>query len=382
MTQVRKRIGIAIGFVAVLLAAPVAAQQASPVQVDAVRTELLAQTFPVLGRLVARQSGTVAALTRGPVLEVLVDVGDRVREGDVLVRLALDRLQQTRATRAAEVAESRAALKTARAQLELAQEELDRLEKLKGSAAFSRARYDDKRREVAVAQAGIGEAEANVARTRAELALSDIDLALGVIKAPFSGVVTQKYIERGGYVNVGDQAVALINDRDLEIEADVPSNRLDGLTPGRTIDADLSGLLHFPSVVRAMVPKENALTRTRQVRLIPDIDPATVDDGAGLAAGQTVTIHVPVGETRQVLTVHKDAVLAKGGGNSVYLVADGTVQPRSVTLGVASGDRFVVESGLAEGDLVVTRGNERLRPGQSVIWPEAETAATSGGADG
>ncbi len=344
----------------------------SPVEVDTVRVEPLSQTFPVLGRLIARQSGVVAALTRGPVAEVLVDVGDRVAEGDVVARLALDRLEQTRASKAADLAERGAERRTATAVMRLAEDEMARLEKLKGSAAFSKARYDDKRREVAVAKASIGEADAAIARARADLRLAEIDLSLGVIKAPFSGVVTTRYIERGAYVNVGDPAVALVNDRDLEIEADVPSNRLGGLTPGRSIQASLSDTQRLDAVVRALVPEENALTRTRQVRFIPAIDEATMGKGAGLAAGQTVSVLIPVGEARDVLTVHKDAILSRSGGDSVYLVVDGKAMPKPVTLGVATGDRFVVKTGLSEGDVTVIRGNERLRPGQAVAAPEGQ----------
>lgn len=368
----------AITLLAVIAAPAAAQQQAAPVEVDAVRSEPLAQTFPVLGRLIARQSGTVAALTRGPVAEVLVDVGDRVSEGDVLARLALNRLEQSRAARAAELNERRAERRTATASLDLAREEMARLEKLKGSAAFSKARYDDKRREIAIAEAAIGEADAAISLASAELGLADIDLSLGIVKAPFAGVITRKYVERGAYVNVGDPAFALINDRDLEIEADVPSDRLAGLFPGRELEATLSGRQSLSATVRALVPQENALTRTRQVRFIPDIDAISVNEGPGLAAGQSVNVHVPVGEPRDVVTVHKDAVLPRGGNNQVFVVTDNTVTPRPISLGVATGDRFVVLEGLKPGELVVTRGNERLRPGQQVTWPGAKSAAGDG----
>jgi len=75
-----------------------------------------------------------------------------------------------------------------------------------------------------------------------------------------------------------------------------------------------------------------------------------------------------VGEPRDVVSVHKDAVIARGDGNVVYVVEDGKANIRQVQTGEALGVRFEVISGLVPGDIVVTRGNERLRPGQDVTY--------------
>jgi multidrug efflux pump subunit AcrA (membrane-fusion protein) len=71
-----------------------------------------------------------------------------------------------------------------------------------------------------------------------------------------------------------------------------------------------------------------------------------------------------------VVSVHKDAVLRRQGRASVYVIENGTAQSREVTLGPAVGSRFQVKEGLKPGDIVVIRGNERLRPGQPVSYPE------------
>ena len=166
-------------FVALVLlpAGPANAQKsAALVEVDKVIVEPLSQTMPVLGRFVARQSGPVAALVSGPVEDILVDVGDRVRKGDILVRLATDVTIGNRNLRAAELREKEAALETARADTELASLELRRLENLRKSPAFSQARYEDKRAEVVRFKSKVAEAEAGVARARANLGLANLDL--------------------------------------------------------------------------------------------------------------------------------------------------------------------------------------------------------------
>lgn len=376
---------VAAGLAVAFAAAPAVAQgggQASPVEVDRVVVEPLAQTAPVIGRIVARQRGVVASLTRGPVSAVKVEVGDRVVEGDVLVELARDRLQQSVKAAEAAVARQRAALTTARSQLDLLQQELERLDRLQDSPAFSQARYDDKLREVQTARARIGEAQAAIAAAEADKRLAEIDLDLGLVKAPYNGVVIAKHIVRGAYANIGDSMVTLLNDEDLEIEADVPARLLSGLEAGRLVSFTIGGAeARLDAVVRAQIPEQNALTKTRAVRFVPALDNAAMM--ARLAPGESVTVRIPVGEPRDVVTVHKDAILPQGGA-SVFVVIDGAAQPRPVDLGEAVGRRFVVESGLEPGDVVVTMGNERLRPGQPVRAINAPTGEgeSGGGTDG
>lgn len=348
----------------------------SPVGVDVVVTEPLAQTVPVLGRLISVQRGTVAALTSGPVMEVQVNVGDRVREGDVIVIQAMDRLIRSRDVAKEVVDATLAAVATARSQLALAEQELARLDKLKGSAAFSSANRDDKAFEVSVRRAEVGEAQAEVARARAQLEEAQLDVDLGIIRAPYNGVIVERHTERGAYIGIGAPVVTMVNDEDLEVEADVPSDRIASLSEGREVGLKLGSEIETTAVVRAAVPEENALTRTRVVRFIPDLPEAGAQR---YATGQSVSLLIPVGEARDVVTVHKDAILPRGGSNIVFIVQeDLTVAPRPVQLGEAAGVRFVVNAGLVPGDIVVVRGNERLRPGQSVTWPDAPKPAEPG----
>jgi len=349
--------------------------QTARVEVDAVIVEPLTQTVPALGRFVARQSGPVAALVGGPVAAVLVEVGDRVAKGDLLVRLSTDISIGNRNLRAAELREKQAAVETARAQARLASLELQRLENLKKSAAFSQARYEDKLAEVARYSSEVAEADAAVVRAAANLALAELDLARAEIHAPYNGVVVALHATEGAYVNTGMPVVSLVNDESLEIEADVSAERLAGLAPGREIGIRLDDRQRFTATVRAVIPTESALTRTRPVRFRPIIDRV---EGLRLATDQSVTVLLPVGEPRPVVSVHKDAVVARGTGYMVFVVVGGKAEPRPVRLGEATGARMEVLSGLAPGDLVVVRGNERLLPGQPVTYKDMNPAGGDG----
>ena len=117
------------------------AQRAAVVGVDKVRSESVSQTFPVIGRLVARRAGVVAARVGGPVAEMRVEVGDRVEKGAVMAVLVSDSLGWQRERRAATVAQQQAKLRAASAELQLKQQEMQRVVKLRdnNSAAFRQA---------------------------------------------------------------------------------------------------------------------------------------------------------------------------------------------------------------------------------------------------
>lgn len=344
-----------------------AQNQQTLVRVDRVRTEPLAQKVPVLGRLVARQTGEVAARVSGPVERFHVEVGDRVEAGQVLAELTSTLLQAKRDIAAADLARNRSQVATAQAQLKLSQQDLKRLEGLRKSAAFNQARYDDARQNVEISRSRVDEAKAQVLVAEADLSMEQINLSYTKIRAPYGGVVSRRMTEAGAYLSIGEAVLVLIADKNLEIEADVPVQRLAGLKPGTLTAVVLDDGTAHSATVRAVVPDENPLTRTRAVRLVPNFG----DTERPLASQQSVTVYVPVGAPRNVLTVHKDAVIKRGNQSLVYLVEGDTAVMRRIALGEPTGSRYEVLDGLAEGDSVVVRGNERLRPGDKVRVDEA-----------
>lgn len=350
-------------FCAVLFAAdPTLAQgRVASVAVDPVTRQPLIATVNVLGRFVARQSGVLAARIAERVDSVAVQVGDQVTQGTVIAQLSSDRLAAERVRAAAQAKAAESDIIQERANLAKAQQTLDRLNKLRTSSAHRPDRVEDAERDVEAHRAALRAAEADAAVARAQLELAEIALRDAEITAPYDGVVTVKHVSAGSYVRLGDPVVTLLNHTELEIEADVPANRTGGLSPGALVEGELQDGTRLFAVVRAVIPEENTRTRTRAVRFTPQ-DSSQV----GNAANQAVTLEVPLDQTRQVLTVDKDAVTVQRGENIVFVVQDGVAVPRSVRLGESVGNRFEVLGGLEDGDLAVVRGNEVLRPGQAV----------------
>lgn len=334
----------------------------SLVGVDVVRQEPLSQTIPIVGRLVARQAGQVAAQVAGAVALMKVEVGDRLEKNQILVELNTDTLTAQLNMVKGELLQSHAQLDYEKSSLRLAEQGLARQQKLKKSGAFSKAQYEDWIQKVARAQASVAMREAEVSTKKASKWMQEISLDKAVIKAPYSGVVTRRMAEAGSYLRIGDPVVYMISDRALEVEAEVPSLRVAGLVAGVKVSFELDNGHRFDAVVRAVLPSENPLTRTRTVRFSPDFSGSS----DRLADAQSVTVFVPVGKQRNILSVHKDAIIKRGSASLVFVVSDNKAQSRTITLGEAVGARIEVLSGLEKGDQVVVRGNERLRGGAPV----------------
>jgi len=358
--------------VVVLLLFPVisaSAQSASLVHVEKVSEAPLRQTVPVIGRLVSLRSGSIAARIGGPVRQVLVEVGDRVAKGQLIALLDSETMKADLQLAESEIDAAEADYRTWAAEAEVAHTNLRRQQGLRKSVAFSQAKFEDAQKLMAVANAKVKRAEANVAIKRAALKRKKLDVEYASIRAPYDGVVVQRHTEAGSFVEKGAAVVRLIGDRALEVEADVPYKRIAGLSRGRMIRITLDDGSEHKARVRSVLPSENPLTRTRTVRFTPIFRSNT----GQLAESQSVTLFVPIGIEKRVLTVHKDAILKRPSGDQVFVVDNGKALPRTVTLGAEIGSRIEVLGGLKKGDVVVTRGNERLVPGASVRVEKSST---------
>jgi len=333
------------------------------VELGEVTSEPMIKIVPITGRMVAIQRGDVAARIKGNIIRVRVKIGDRVKRGQVIADMDVSRLKLEAELKAADVLQARAKWKSAQAQVDLLNQELKRLERLRRSAAFSQARFEDKRQEVVKARSTVDETAAALKRARASRDLARIDLKDATIRAPYAGVVLNRHVSPGAYVNAGSRIISMLDDENLEIEADVPSDRLTALKPGATVVLRIDAKTKREATVRAIIPDENPLARTRAVRLIPNFKGLT----APMVPNQSVVIDVPssVGG-RRVVAVVKDAIVNQQSGNIVFVFQNGRVRPARVELGEAFANKFEILSGLRPGMKIVVRGNELLRPGQAV----------------
>ena len=345
-----------------LLSAGAAQQRVSTVGVDQVISEPLVQTMPVLGRFIAKESGVVATRIAERVQKMYVQVGDRVKKGDLLVKLASDRLDNQIRLLQANLNIMKTQLTKETVNYRKMEQTHKRILALRTSAAFRKDREEDSERDLEISAEMVSRAHADIDRSKASLKAGQISLEDTNIKAPYPGVVIKRHTLPGNYVRVGDPIITILNDTDLEIEADVPSIRALALKPNTKVTAKLQNGRTLSTIIRAVIPQENSMTRAVAIRLIVKDD----EYQNGLSGNQSVTLKLPIGIPGDVTTVHKDAVLVKKGKKIVYTLRKGTANIQPIKLGRAIGNRFEVLAGLKVGELVVVRGNERLRPGEAI----------------
>ncbi|MEM9577560.1 MAG: efflux RND transporter periplasmic adaptor subunit [Pseudomonadota bacterium] len=344
---------------------PVVAQaQNGPaaVGVETVEFQVIAETVPLFAEVVTAREGTIASRISGTVEDVLVLEGAAVEAGDVIARLDTELLEILARQAEAQMAEANAGITIAQSRLSRASNALARIEGLRDTASFSSSRFDDAQSDFFQAQGLLAEAEARVKTAEATLAERRYQLARAEITAPFPGIVLEVDTNPGEFISSGASVVTLLDTGSIEIEASVPSKYISVLEPGLQIDGFTEAGDALTLELRVLLPTEDTATRTRPVRFVS----SQLTELDALAIGQSITVNIPVSIPREVLSVPKDALVQARGGWTVFVAADGKAQPRPVQIGVALGDRFEVLDGLAEGDVVVTRGNERLRPGQDI----------------
>ncbi|WP_299861134.1 efflux RND transporter periplasmic adaptor subunit [uncultured Roseobacter sp.] len=358
---------------ALLATGSTVAAQGGPaaVGVETVEVQSIAETVPLFAEVVTSREGTVASRIAGTVDKVHVLEGVTVAQGDILAELDTELLEILARQADAGLSEARAGIATAKSRVDRTTKSLARIEGLRGTTSFSSSRFDEAQSDFFEAQGQLAEAEARVQTAEANEAEARYQLDRARITAPFSGIVLEVNTNPGEFISSGAPVVSLLDTQSFEIEASVPSKYIRVLEPGLEVSGITEAGEELALTVRVLLPVEDTATRTRPVRFSSPL----LIDMKTVAIGQSITVSIPISEPREVLSVPKDALVQARGGWTVFVAADGQAQPRTVEIGVALGDRFEVLGGLQEGEVVVTRGNERLRPGQAI----APMGASNGG---
>ncbi len=339
-----------------------AEQRASPVFTDKVILEPMSQTMPVLGRVVTNQSGIVATRIAERIEKLEVRIGDRVKKDAVLARLSSDQLQQSLLLKRAELSRAKAIGEKSNAEFKKKEQARQRILALRGSTAFRQDRDQNSQRDLEMAAGSLKEAEAEVARAEAALNIAQQFLRDTFIKAPYSGIIISTHVVPGSYTRIGDPIVTMLNDDDLEIEADIPTVRALKLVPNMLVQGKLQNEFPFKASLRTIIPQENMQTRTLAARFTLDASSKKIK----IVGNQSVTLDIPIGTSTRVTTVHKDAILINKGEKNVYVLKDNRAVKKAIKIGRSIGERFEVMEGLLPGEITITRGNERIKPDEIV----------------
>ena len=323
-------------------AAPKPALTVAPVQP---RSETWPRTLAANGSLAAWREVQVGTEATGQRIErVLVDVGQRVKQGQLLAQLAS-------ASLSAELAATKASLLEAQATAQDAAATAARLKSLAGSEAVSAQQVEQ-------AQAADAAARARVAALQARVKADELRLSHTRVVAPVDGVVATRDAVEGGLPQPGQNLFTLIRDGRLEWRAEVPGADLAALAPGQQVRITPAGGAALDGKVRLVAPTVDPATRMG--RVLVDL-PSTGAARAGMfARGEFVLGEAPV------LTLPQSALLLRDGFAYVFRIEGTKVRQLKVEAGRRQGDRVEIRSGLKAGEAVVQQGVGFLADGDTV----------------
>jgi HlyD family secretion protein len=303
-------------------------------------------TIAANGNVAAWQEASIGAEAQGLRLtEVRVNVGDRVKRGQVLALLAADTL-------AADAAATRASLAEAEATQAEAAANAERARQLQASGAISAQQ---------IQQYVTGEATAKARATalRARIQADQVRLAQTRILAPDDGVISSRSATLGAVLQPGQELFRLIRRERLEWRADVTASELARIKPGMAVTLTPAGGEPVKGTVRMVAPTVDAATRNGLVFV-------DLPQPGAAKAGMFARGEFAVGE-QPALTLPQSAVLLRDGFSYVFRVGEGSkVQQVKVAVGQRSGDRVAVTAGLDAKASVVAQGAGFLADGDVV----------------
>ncbi len=354
----------AIAVLALLLSATVGAegQPPSPVTLAEVTSEQLREQVELTGTTTAWRRAELSTRVDGLVMVLEVDDGSLVEAGAPILRLDARLAELEHDAAAARVRE-------AEARHQDAMRIRDELLSLKRGSHASETETQTAIANVEMAAAALSAEGAALARVQ-EL------VDRHTLAAPFAGMVVARQLEVGEWAKRDEAAVELVALERLRIRATLPQRDFNRVAAGSPVSVRLDAVPErtFDGEVAARIASGDP--RTRSFPLLIDLP----NPDRLLAPGMSARVRVDLdGAPVAALTVPRDAVVAKSDGSrQVWRLRDGddgpTVQPLTIEIGRASGDRVeVIGDDLGAGDQVVLLGNERLRAGQRVA-PRTEPA--------
>jgi RND family efflux transporter MFP subunit len=346
-----KRLTLSAASTLALLAAaclPLAVQAQSappaPVTVDEARMDTFSASLWVSGTVISRNDARIGAETDGRITWV-AEGGEQIEAGH-----AIARVDDT--GRRLELEDSEARLASLLAQERYQQSNLDRLQRLAASNNAAVNQLDEATAQLDMTGQEIRRARVAVAQTRRLIEQSQV-------LAPFSGVVVERLVEVGEFVNRGAEVARLVDTANREIRAQAPLAVAGFVRPGLEVSVQ-HGETESLSPVRRVIPVGDERSRMFEVRIEAN-DPAWV-------IGSPVRVALPDSDPRTLVAVPRDALVLRGSEIFVLRVTrDNVVEKVTVDTGIGLGNLVEVIGDVSGGDRIVTRGAERLQPGQAVV---------------
>ncbi|HEX5219812.1 MAG TPA: efflux RND transporter periplasmic adaptor subunit [Verrucomicrobiae bacterium] len=327
------------------------------------------------GYVTARRAATASSKVTGKVVEVLIEEGMHVKEGQILARLDDTNVKAALEVAQAQLESAKAALEETRAQLKQAELEFQRTSELAKQKIASQADLDTAEANAKAFRARLTRQEKDVVVAERQVAQAQQQLDDLIIRAPFAGVVTTKDSQPGemispisaggGFTRTG---IGTIVDMDsLEIEIDVNESFINRVVPGQPVEATLDAYAQWkiPCKVIAIIPTADRQKSTVKVRVGFDkLDPRILPDMAVKVAFRESAGSAST--ATRALVVPKSAIRSQDGRDIVLVVKNGKAERRAVSVNNIAEDEAVLGAGVSSGEKVITDSPAGLADGVKV----------------
>jgi RND family efflux transporter MFP subunit len=315
----------------------------APVIVEKAQRDTFSATLWVSGTVISQNDARIGAETDGRITWV-ADVGSRIQEGEAIARIDADDLQL-------ELADSEAQLGSLKAQLKYRDSSLQRFQKLAASNNAAAIQLDEAQSQLDMTRQEIKRAEVSIAQIKRRIRQTQV-------LAPFPGVVVERLVQVGEFVARGAQVARLVDTEHREIRAQAPLSVAGWIREGMQVSVE-HGDLESLSPVSYVIPVGDQRSRMFEVRIAAD-DPAWI-------IGSPVRVALPNSEPRDLVAIPRDGLVLRGPNIFVMRVnSDNTVEKVEVETGIGLGIFVEVIGNVDQGDRIITRGGERIQPGQAV----------------
>ena len=320
---------------------------AAPVEVETAQRDTFSATLWVSGTVISQNDARIAAETDGRVTWV-ADVGSRIQKGEAIARIDAADLKL-------DLADSEAQLSSLKAQLKYRDSSLQRFLKLAASDNAAATQIDEAQSRLDMTRQEIKRAEVAIAQIKRRISQTQV-------LAPFPGIVVERLVQQGEFVGRGAQVARLVDTEHREIRAQAPLAVAGWIREGMQVGVEHEKLESL-SPVSYVIPVGDERSRMFEVRIAAD-NPAWI-------IGSPVRIALPNSEPRELVAIPRDGLVLRGSSIFVMRVnTDNTVEKVLVETGIGLGGFVEIIGNVDQGDRIITRGGERIQPGQLVTIAE------------
>jgi membrane fusion protein, multidrug efflux system len=315
------------------------------VVVSALRVGVIAPEVEYVGTVYYPEVSDVAAESSGRIEAVHFDEGQRIKKGDLLVKINAELLEKTLQGTIASHEEVLTNLEKARA-------DLSRIESLYQKRVVPEQLYDENKFKVQILEKKASSLLADVERLK-------IELQRKAIQAPFDGIVIKRWVNHGGWLQPGSAVATLGRDDVVDVVVEIPEGTMKLIRLGMDVNVKALGK-ETTGKISAVVPRADIATRTLPIKI-------RISNTSSWVEGMEARVSLPSMEPRRSLVVPRDAVISVFGTPVVFAVSGSKIKMIPVKVIGYQGSIVGIEGeGLSEGMKVVVKGNERLRDDQRV----------------